>query len=54
MLFLIWLGNLLKKKMYISFSKRKKKFNWFVDLVFEICLDSEFSVEGEILKKCLP
>ena len=24
----------------------EKKFNWLVDLVFEICLDSKFPVQG--------
>ena len=32
----------------------REKSNWLIDLVFEICLDSKFPDQGEILKKCLP
>ena len=50
-LFLIWFSNLFPKNIILS----EKKFNSYMDLICEICIDSKFSLCWEIpKKKCLP
>ena len=51
---LLLFSDLIRQFVPKIFYSISKKSNGFVDLLFEICLDSKFPFCGEILKKCLP